>query len=172
MDLTVAMAGLELLVQQPPVDGVTDVDVGVGVGGSALGSFVTTLAVGAIMVALAPAFVERTMTVVADEPAASFGYGLAVLLGLLVVSVLLAITGFGLLVVIPLLLIAVVVWAIGSVVAFLAIADRLLDRGDGWLVPLLVAAAINGGLTLTGVGGIVAFCIGAAGFGAVVRDLA
>ena len=36
--------------------------------------------------------------------------------------------------------------------------------------PLLVDAAINGALPLTGIGGLVAFGIGAAGFGAVFRD--
>jgi hypothetical protein len=64
-----------------------------------------------------------------------------------------------------------VLWAVGSTVAFLAIADRLVDRGDDWLKPLLVAAAINGGLALTGVGGILALLVGIAGFGAVLRDL-
>jgi hypothetical protein len=34
----------------------------------------------------------------------------------------------------------------------------------------LIAAAINGGLTLTGIGALVSFCVGAAGFGVVVRD--
>ena len=57
-----------------------------------------------------------------------------------------------------------------AAVAFLAIADRLVDREDGWTKPLLIAAGLNGALALTGVGGIVSFGIGAAGFGAVLRD--
>lgn len=39
----------------------------------------------------------------------------------------------------------------------------------GWFAALVVAA-INGGLALTGIGGIVSFCVGAAGSGAVIRD--
>jgi hypothetical protein len=44
----------------------------------------------------------------------------------------------------------------------LAAGERLVGRGEGWLKPLLVAAAINGGL--------ISFAIGAAGFGAVLQD--
>ncbi|WP_256493302.1 hypothetical protein [Natronococcus zhouii] len=36
--------------------------------------------------------------------------------------------------------------------------------------PLLVATVINGGLALTGIGGIISFLVGAVGFGAVLRD--
>jgi len=58
----------------------------------------------------------------------------------------------------------------GSTIAFLAVADRLVDRPDDeWLLVLLVAAGINGGLVLSGVGSVVAFCVGAAGFDSVVR---
>ena len=46
----------------------------------------------------------------------------------------------------------------------------LVGREDGWLKPLVVAALINGGLTLTGIGGLVSFAVGAAGFGALLRD--
>ncbi|WP_436930076.1 hypothetical protein [Halosimplex halobium] len=68
-------------------------------------------------------------------------------------------------------LLVYLVWAVGAAVAFLAVAERLVDReGDDWLKPPLVAAALNGGLVLTDVGGILAFCVGAAGFGAVLED--
>jgi len=70
---------------------------------------------------------------------------------------------------IPLLIVAIVVWIVGAVIASLAIADRLIGHEDGWLKPLLVAGAINGGLALTGVRGIVSFAVGAAGLGTVLR---
>lgn len=38
-----------------------------------------------------------------------------------------------------------------------------------FLTTLIVAATINGGLTLTGIGGIVTFAVGTTGFGTVLR---
>jgi hypothetical protein len=101
----------------------------------------------------------------------AFVYRIVALLALVVVTVLLAITIIGLLVAVPLALVAYVVWAVGAAIAYLAIGDRLIGHDDGWLKPLLVGAGINGVLTLTGIGGLIAFCIGAAGFGAVLRNL-
>jgi len=138
---------------------------------SAVGSALTTLVVGAVLTAVAPAFLEDRMAAVVDDPVGSFVYGFLVLLFLALASFVLVITIVGIFVVIPLVLLAYVVWAVGATVAFLAIAERLVDReGDDWAASLLVAAALNGGLVLTGVGGILAFCIGAAGFGAVLED--
>jgi len=56
---------------------------------------------------------------------------------------------------------AVLVWAVG---------DRLVGHEDGWLKPLAVGAGVNGALALTAVGGVLSFAVGAAGFGAVLRD--
>ncbi|MDS0295683.1 hypothetical protein [Halogeometricum luteum] len=152
----------------------TDVNVDVGpafgVVGGAVGAFLTTLVVGAILVAVVPEYVERTMASVLDEPVESFLYGVLCLVAVAVVTVLLIFTLVGVLLAIPLGLVAYVVWAVGAAVAFLAIADRLVGRENGWTKPLLVAAGLNGALALTGVGGIVSFGIGAAGFGAVLRD--
>jgi hypothetical protein len=156
------------VVSEPGFD--VDVDLGTGLGGGAVGAFFTTLIVGAVMVAIAPEYTERMMDSVLDEPVDSFLYGIFFLLALVIATVALVITILGIFLAIPLILLAILVWAVGAVIAYLAIADRLVDREDGWLKPLLVAAGINGGLALTGVGGIVAFCIGAAGFGAVLRD--
>jgi hypothetical protein len=152
-----------------------DVDVGfdpaAGLAGGAVGAFLTTLVVGAILVALAPDYTVDRMTAVLEDPLGSFVYGIVVFLLLAVLAFVLVLSIVGILVVIPLVLVVYVLWAVGSTVAFLAIADRLVDRGDDWLKPLLVAAAINGGLTLTGVGGILALAVGAAGFGAILDDL-
>lgn len=152
----------------PPTN---DVDVAFSVGSSAIGAFLTTLLVGAILVALAPDYTERMMDAVRDDIVGSFVYGFAALVGVILIAFLLAITIVGILVAIPFVILAFLIWAVGAAIAYLAIADRLVDHEDDeWLVPLLVAAAINGGLTLTGIGGLVAFAIGATGFGAVLRD--
>lgn len=138
--------------------------------GSAVSTFLTTLIVGGILVALAPDYTERKMETVRRDPVGSCLYGLAVIVGIVLVAVLLFLTLVGAIVALPLLVVAIVVWAVGAAIAFLAIAERLVGHDDGWLLPLLVAAGMNGGLALTGIGGLVALCIGAAGFGAVLRD--
>jgi hypothetical protein len=152
-----------------------DIDLGAvdpvgGVVSGAVGAFVTTLVVGAILVAVAPGYLERMTGAVRAEPVGSFLYGLLCLVGVFLVIVVLFITLIGIPVALLFALGVYLLWAVGAAVAFLAIAVGLVDPSKGWLKPLLLAAAFNGGLTLTGVGGIVAFCIGAAGFGAVLSD--
>lgn len=150
------------------------VDPGVGIGsgllGSAIGAFLTTLIVGGIMVAIAPEYTARMMDAVSADPVNSFVYGIVVVVALVILTILLAITIVGILLAIPLVLITLVVWAVGAAIGYLTIGDRLVGRGDGWAKPLVVGAAINGALALTGIGGIVAFAIGATGFGAILRD--
>jgi len=160
-------AGVLLQPAGPPAG---SVDPAVGVGGSAVGAFLTTLIVGAILVALAPEYTRRMMADVTEEIVESFVYGFVALLALVVLTVLLVITILGIVLAVPLIVIASLVWAVGAAIAFLAIADRLVGSDDGWLVPLVVAALINGALALTGIGGIVSFAVGATGFGAVLRD--
>jgi hypothetical protein len=64
-----------------------------------------------------------------------------------------------------------VLWTVGSTIAFLAVADRLVGRDEGWTKPLVVPAAINGALAFTGIGGILAFVVGAAGSGVVLEGV-
>lgn len=138
--------------------------------GAAASAFFTTLIVGAILVTFAPDYTDRMTGKVADNAISSFLYGFLVLIVLVLVGFILAITIIGLLVAIPLLLVAYLVWAIGATIGFMTIGARLVGREDGWVKPLAVGAAINGGLALTGIGGIVSFIIGAIGFGAIIND--
>jgi len=140
-----------------------------GLAGGAVGAFLTTLIVGAILVAVAPDYTVDRMAAVLDDPLGTLVYGILVFLLLALLVFVLVLSIVGIFVVIPLVLLLYVLWAVGSTIAFLAIADRLVDRGDDWLVALLVAAAINGGLALTGIGAIIGFVVGAAGFGAVLE---
>lgn len=137
--------------------------------GSALGAFLTTLIVGAVLLAVVPEYTRKRMDAVLERPLNSFLYGVVCLLALVVAIVVLFFTVIGIIVAIPLAILAYLVWAVGASIAFLAIGDRLVGHGDGWTKPLLVGAAINGGLTLTGIGGIITFAVGAAGFGTVLR---
>lgn len=90
---------------------------------------------------------------------------------MLVAIVVLFVTILGIPLAILLAIAAYLSWAAGAAVAFLAIGDRLVGRRDGWTKPLLVGAAVNGALTLSGIGALLAFAVGAAGFGAVLRAL-
>lgn len=144
------------------------VSVGQGVVGSAITAFLTTLVVGAILVAVVSEYTERTMDSVLEDPVWTFVYGLLSLVVIFLLAFVLVITVIGILVAIPLLLLAYVAWAIGSAIAFIAIGDRLVGHDDGWAAPLVIGAAINGALVVTGIGGLLSFVIGAAGFGAVL----
>lgn len=152
-----------------------DIDIGAvdpvgGVVSGGVGAFISTLVVGAILVAVAPGYLERMMDAVREEPLGSFLYGVLSLIGVLLVIVVLFVTLIGIPLALLFALVVYLLWAVGATVAFLAIAAGLVDPSDGWLKPLLLGAALNGGLTLTGIGGIITFCIGAAGFGAVLSN--
>jgi len=75
-----------------------------------------------------------------DDPVGSFVNGLVTLIALVLVTVLLVITVVGIAVALPLVLLAYVAWAVGGAIAYLTIADRLVDHEAGWLKPLVVGA--------------------------------
>ncbi|QSG13096.1 putative membrane protein related to bactofilin [Halapricum desulfuricans] len=147
------------------------IDVAFSLGGGAASAFLSTLLVGAILVALAPDYTERQIDEIRENVVGAFIYGVISLIALLLLSLVLFITIVGVPVAVALLVLAVVLWAVGAAIAFLAIADSLVGHDDGWAVPLVLAAGINGGLALTGIGGLVSFFVGAVGFGTVLRDL-
>lgn len=166
---TFVHAALQTIPSIPAVSGFdVSVDLLPSLGGGAVVTFLTTLIVGVTLIALVPDYVERRMASIAAKPIDSFLYGLIVLLVLAVaITLLLAVVGAA--VAALLVIVATLLWSIGATIAYLAIADRLTRRGGGWAKPLLVAAIINGGLALTGVGGLISVAVGAAGFGAVLR---
>jgi len=137
--------------------------------GSAFGAFLGTLIVGGIMVVVFPDYTLRRIRDLRRDPGPSLLYGLLSLVALVVLIVLLVLTIVGILVVIPLAFLAYLLWAVGAAIAFIAIGDQLVGHDQGWTRPLVIGAAINGLLVLTGIGGFVSFLIGAAGFGAVIR---
>ncbi|MEF8882089.1 MAG: hypothetical protein V5A34_06160 [Halapricum sp.] len=145
-------------------------DIAVNIGSGAVSTTLTTLLVGAILVALAPDYTEQKIAEVRENVVGSFFYGLISLVFFILVIVVLAITIIGLPLALLFGLLVFVAWVFGAAIAFLSIADSLVGHDDGWVVPLVLAAGINGGLTLTGIGGLVSFCIGAIGFGVVLRD--
>lgn len=144
-------------------------EVGTGLLGSAMGAFLGTLVVGGIMLLAFEDYTIGKVRELIDDPGPALLYGLLALVVLIVLTILLVLTIVGILVVIPLAIVAYVLWVVGAAIAYLAVGDRLVGHDDGWFTPLLVGSAINGVLVLTGIGGLVSFVIGAAGFGAVLR---
>lgn len=167
LEPTVAAADIA----QVATDADLPVRTGIGLAGSAIWTFVTTAVLGGILVALSPEYAKGRMVDVTSEPLESVLYGILALLGVVALAVVLFVTLIGIPIALLLLLGAYLLWIFGAVIAYLAIADRLVGTEDGWLKPLLVAGAINGVLVLTGIGGLVSFVIGAAGFGAVIRNV-
>ncbi|MCU4719611.1 hypothetical protein [Halapricum hydrolyticum] len=147
------------------------IDIAFSLGGGAASAFLSTLLVGAILVALAPDYTEQRIAEVRENPVGAFVYGVVSLIALLLLSLVLFITIIGVPVAVALLVLAIVLWAVGAAIAFLAIADSLVGHDDGWFLTLVIAAGINGGLALTGIGGLVSFFVGAVGFGTVLRNL-
>lgn len=151
--------------------GLDSFTVGTGLLSGAVSAFLITFVIGALAIAVAPRFTEGTMSTVVDDPVGSFVYGLVFLVALAFLTVVLVLTILGIFLAIPLILLAVALWGVGAAIAYLTIGDRLVGHDAGWLKPLLVGAAINGVLTLSGIGGVIAFLIGATGFGAILRSL-
>jgi len=137
---------------------------------SAVSAFLTTLVVGALLVAVVPDYTDRKIVILRTHPVSSFLYGFVLLFFLFLVIIVLGISLAGIFVAIPLSFVLWIVGAVGAAIGFLAVGERLIGREDGWAKPLAVGAVINGALTLTGIGAIVGFAIGAAGLGAVLRD--
>ena len=96
-----------------------------------VGGALTTLLVDAILVVLAPDWARDRVAEVVEPPLGSLGYGLALLVFVVLVAVVLAVTIVGLVVALPLALVAYLAWAVGSAVAFLAVGDRLVGHADG-----------------------------------------
>lgn len=151
-----------------PIDPVTGV---AGLFGSGMSAFLLTVLLGGLALVVAPAYTERMVGSVGDDPAGCFVYGVATLVALVLLTIALVVTVLGVLLAIALVLLAVGLWGVGAAVAYTAIGDHLVGHEDGWFQPLVVGGAINGLLTMTGIGGIVAFIIGAVGFGALLRSL-
>lgn len=164
-DQIVLQAGLApvAVAQQTPAE------VGLGLLGSAVTAFVSTLIVGGIMIAAFPNYTERTMRNLIAEPGSALLYGLLALVALVVLTIALVLTIIGVLLAIPLVILAYLLWTVGAAIAFVAIGERLVGSRSGLLRPLLVGSAVNALLVLTGIGGLIAFVIGAAGFGALLR---
>lgn len=131
-------------------------------------SFIGTLVVGALILALAPEFVDRIVDRVHDETGMCFGWGVLVFIVFFVAIFLLIITIIGILVVIPLSIGFGILGAAGNALGYLALfAPHIESR---WAA-LVVGAAISGiAAIIPIVGGLLGFVVGSLGTGAIVRE--
>ncbi len=80
---------------------VPEVGPGVSPGSGAFGAFLSTLLIGAIMIALVPGYTERLVNRIDDDIVGSFIYGLVALVALIILGILLVVTIVGIIVAIP-----------------------------------------------------------------------
>lgn len=128
-----------------------------------------TLVVGGLLLVVAPRYTERVTDRVLEKPGASFLWGLGVLVGVVVLSFVLALTGIGMIVAIPLLLAFVLVAIVAGEFGYLA-AGRLAGGNRG--VTLLIAVALSafaGAVPILGY--LVALFVSSAGLGAFAIDV-
>ncbi|ELZ04692.1 hypothetical protein [Natrialba asiatica] len=132
---------------------------------SAIGSALTTLVVGGLLVALAPERTRELTDTAIDRPGAAFGYGFLTLIVFIGAVIMLAITVIGILVVIPLALVFAIVALVGGELGYLAVGRLASER---WSVVIAVAVVVSG---VTGfvpvLGTIVAFVISSIGIGTI-----
>lgn len=139
---------------------------------SAVGTFLGTLVVGGLLLLLVPAFVERSIETIEEEPGQSFVWGLGIGILLVIVLLGLVITIVGIVIAIPLLLVMAVVWFVGSAIVFIYLGERLADAADvetsRW-GHLLVGAVLTTVIAAVPfVGGLINFVINVFGVGAIV----
>jgi len=130
-------------------------------------SFVATLVIGALLIALADDYVTEIAEYIENKPVASFAWGIGAMIGFVVVFILLAITVVGLIVAIPLLFVFIIAAIAGNVLAFIAVTEQFVD--ERWIALLVAAIATALLSAIPGVGSLVSFVIGSIGLGAVVR---
>jgi hypothetical protein len=132
---------------------------------SAAAAFLATLVAGEILISSYPGQLSDSQYRLTAQPLRSLGYGLIPFAAGVGLVALLPTPAFALLFNVG----AYLFWAVGAAVSFLVCSEQLVQRSGDSTRALLVAAGLSGGLTLTGVGAVLAFGIGAAGCGAVLN---
>ncbi|ELY87279.1 hypothetical protein [Natrialba taiwanensis] len=132
---------------------------------SAIGSALTTLVIGGLLIAFAPDRTRRLTDTALDRSGTAFGYGLLTLIGFLGAVLLLAITVIGILLAVPLALVFAIVALVGGELGYLAVGRLVSERWSSALAVAVVVAAITGFVPV--LGRIVAFVISSIGIGTI-----
>lgn len=130
--------------------------------------FLSTLIVGAIMLAFIPDYFDRLVGDIRSSPVSNFGWGFAALIGLVVLIFVLFITVIGILLLIPLLPVVLVVGLVGNALAYTAIYDGVLD--NRWAALAVGAVTVGVLNVIPVVGTLIAFVVGSIGLGAIIQD--
>lgn len=139
---------------------------------SAVGTFVGTLIVGALLIAIAPDYTEKIIDTIEDEPVTSFLWGLGIFIALIVVVVILVITLLGIIVAVPLIFLMILVSLVGGAIVFIYVGERLLDAANvetsrwGHLVAGAFVATVLAAIPF--IGGVTNFIVNSVGVGAIV----
>lgn len=170
MDLLTLVA-----LQQPPMQPPADPGAFTRFFGSTLsaaGTFVGTLIIGALLLALAPDFTERIIDTIEDEPVTSFLWGLGIFVALVAIVIVLFITLIGIFIAVPLIIVMIFVSLFGGALVFINIGERLLEAADvetshwGHLVVGALVATVLAAIPF--IGGLANFVINSVGVGAIV----
>jgi hypothetical protein len=139
----------------------------------AVGGFLGTLVVGFLLVVAAPGYTDRVLDRAREQPLASFGWGVGVLVAFIGTAVLLAITVVGVVLLVPLVVVFVVVAIAGNALGYIALLETYppLSNLDSRVL-LVVLAAVLAGVTsaIPVLGDVVGFVVGSVGVGAIVLD--
>ncbi len=128
-----------------------------------------TLAIGGLLVALAPDYVRRVTDHARGDPVAAFGWGFGIGVAIFAVAIVLGLTGIGLIIAIPILLALIPIGILTSTLGYLAVGR---SAGDDWGTVLIVAAAVAGFVAAVPIlGALVGFVVATVGLGAFVMDL-
>ncbi|KAB1194612.1 hypothetical protein GJR96_14640 [Haloferax sp. MBLA0076] len=139
---------------------------------SAVGTFVGTLILGALLIALAPDFTERVIDTIEDEPVTSFLWGFGIFVAFIVVIIVLIITLIGIVVAVPLIFLMIFVSLFGGALVFIYVGERLLEAANvetsrwGHLVAGAFVATVLAAIPV--IGGITNFVVNTVGVGALV----
>ncbi|KAB1188765.1 MULTISPECIES: hypothetical protein [Haloferax] len=139
---------------------------------SAAGTFVGTLIIGALLIALAPDFTEKVIDTIEDEPIPSFLWGLGIFVAFIVAIILLVITLIGIIVAVPLVILMIFVSLFGGALVFIYVGERLLEAANvetsrwGHLVAGAFVATVLAAIPV--IGGVTNFVVNTVGVGAIV----
>ncbi|QLC34492.1 hypothetical protein EFA46_009835 [Halarchaeum sp. CBA1220] len=144
-----------------------------GVAGRAVGTFLGTLIVGALLLAFVDEWFERLLGVVDEEPIPSFLWGIGTLVVFVCVGIIFVITVIGLLLLLPLLVVGLLLKFAGDALVYVYVGGRAAEGLD-WETSRwghLVVGAVFAGLVaaVPAVGGLISFVISSIGVGAIVH---
>ncbi len=159
---------------QPLPPGIPPIDAALAVYGTVLGMVVglaVQLVVGGLLVSAAERYTLAVTDEMRREPVAGALVGIALFVGFVAVSVLLAVTVVGIVVLLPLAIAFAVVSLVGLVLASVLVGRLLLERGGE---PRLMASLVVGSVLVAAagaipvLGGAIDFLLGSLGTGTVV----